>query len=184
MPDSDNKIILIVDDVPENIDVLRGILKHKYQIKVATDGKKALSIAQGKSKPDLILLDIMMSGMDGYEVCRQLKSKETTSEIPVIFVTAKGEARDESHGFDLGAVDYITKPVNPSLVLSRVNTHLSLYTKQKELQEIHKLTRDSIEYAALIQGALIPENKIFKQYFKDYFIIWHPKDVVGGDIYV
>ncbi|MFK5894016.1 MAG: two-component system response regulator [Pseudomonadota bacterium] len=127
--------LLIVDDVPENIDVLRGILKQDYKLKIATDGEKALKIAQGKSQPDLILLDIMMPGMDGYEVCSQLKANYSTTDIPVIFVTAKGEIKDESHGFDLGAVDYITKPVSPALVLRRVNTHLNLYDQKRLLDE-------------------------------------------------
>ncbi|MCU7834067.1 MAG: two-component system response regulator [gamma proteobacterium symbiont of Taylorina sp.] len=133
----DNKkaSILIVDDIPDNIDVLRGILKTDYKLKIATDGEKALKIAQGKSKPDLILLDIMMPGIDGYEVCKQLKANYSTADIPVIFVTAKGEVKDESRGFDLGAVDYITKPVSPALVSRRVNTHLNLYDQKRLLDE-------------------------------------------------
>ncbi len=125
--------ILIVDDIPENIDVLRGILKDKYKLKIAMDGQKALKIANNDPKPDIILLDIMMPGMDGYEVCRQLKENYQTAEFPVIFVTAKGEIDDESHGFDVGAVDYITKPVSAPLVLRRVQTHLNLYDKKRLL---------------------------------------------------
>ena len=130
--------LLIVDDIPENIDVLRGILKQDYKIKVASNGEKALKIAQSDSAPDLILLDIMMPGMDGYEVCRQLKANFSTANIPVIFVTAKGETADESLGFDIGAVDYITKPVSPPLVLRRVRTHLSLYDEKRLLDEMVK----------------------------------------------
>jgi len=125
--------LLIVDDMPENIDVLRGILKENYKLKIATDGQKALKIAQSEQKPDVILLDIMMPGMDGYEVCRQLKENYSTADIPVIFVTAKGEVEDESHGFDVGAVDYITKPVSAPLVLRRVQTHLNLYDNKRLL---------------------------------------------------
>jgi len=140
---SQKATILIVDDVPDNIDVLRGILKQEYKLKIATDGEKALKIASGKLKPDLILLDIMMPGMDGYEVCQQLKNNYATAGIPVIFVTAKGEVKDESYGFDVGAVDYITKPVSPSLVLRRVNTHLNLYDQKRLLDgQVKKQTQE------------------------------------------
>ena len=130
--------LLIVDDTPENIDVLRGILKQEYKIKVASNGEKALKIAQSESAPDLILLDIMMPVMDGYEVCKRLKENYATAKIPVIFVTAKGETADESLGFDIGAVDYITKPVSPPLVLRRVRTQLSLYDEKRLLDEMVK----------------------------------------------
>ena len=130
--------ILIVDDMPENIDVLRGILRDHYKLKIATDGPKALKIANSEHKPDVILLDIMMPGMDGYEVCKQLKENYSTVDIPVIFVTAKGEVKDESYGFDVGAVDYITKPVSAPLVLRRVQTHLNLYDKKRLLNNLVK----------------------------------------------
>ncbi len=127
--------ILIVDDAPENIDILDGILCNDYKIKVALNGEKALKIVTGKMMPDLILLDIMMPGIDGYEVCRRLKSRADTKKIPVIFVTAKGEVADESKGFEAGCVDYITKPVSPSLVKARVQTHLALYDQNRILEE-------------------------------------------------
>ena len=130
--------LLIVDDTPENIDVLRGILKQEYKIKVASNGEKALKIAQSESPPDLILLDIMMPDMDGYEVCKRLKANYATAKIPIIFVTAKGETADESMGFDIGAVDYITKPVSPPLVIRRVRTQLSLYNEKRLLDEMVK----------------------------------------------
>lgn len=138
--------ILIVDDMPENIDVLRGILKHHYDLKIATNGNKALQIARGgskqESKPDLILLDIMMPEIDGYEVCRQLKANYQTADIPVIFITAKGGVDDEAMGFDIGAVDYITKPVSQALVLRRVRTHLNLYDQKRLLDDqVKKQTR-------------------------------------------
>lgn len=138
MNDKNTATVLIVDDTPENIDILRGILKQDYKIRVASNGEKALKIAQSDLVPDLILLDIMMPDMDGYEVCRQLKSNYSTANIPVIFVTAKGETEDESLGFDIGAVDYITKPVSPPLVLRRVRTHLSLYNEKRLLNEMVK----------------------------------------------
>jgi putative two-component system response regulator len=127
--------ILVVDDAPENIDVLDGILKGDYKIKAALNGERALKIAGSHSPPDLILLDIMMPGMDGYEVCQKLKTNDATRKIPVIFVTAMGETEDESKGFKMGCVDYITKPVSPSLVRARVKTHLLLYDQNRVLEE-------------------------------------------------
>ena len=122
-PSSNDTLILIVDDTPENVDVLAGILREHYQIKVAVNGPKALSIAQSDPAPALILLDVMMPEMDGYEVCRQLQANERTRRIPVIFVTAKSEVEDEAQGFGLGAVDYIAKPVSAAIVLARVRTN-------------------------------------------------------------
>jgi putative two-component system response regulator len=129
MIDSDydeKQTILIVDDTPENISLITAMLKDIYKIKIATSGKKALQIAFSGEPPDLILLDIMMPEMDGYEVCSQLKGDSQTVNIPVIFLTAKSEVDDEIKGFGLGAVDFIIKPVSPPIVLARVRTHLRL----------------------------------------------------------
>lgn len=127
------QIILIVDDIPDNIEVLRWVLLNDYQVMAATNGVKALQRAQKSPKPDLILLDINMPGLDGYEVCRKLKSDPRTSKIPVIFLTTKGEADDEKLGLDLGAVDYIHKPIKPPIVTARVRTHLELYDQKRQL---------------------------------------------------
>jgi adenylate cyclase len=141
-PSADSSVILIVDDTPENVDVLAGILHDHYQIKVALNGPKALKIAQGDPAPALILLDVMMPEMDGYEVCRKLQADERTRRVPVIFVTAKSEDEDEAHGLDLGAVDYITKPVRPSIVLARVRTQLALKQSHQRLEDLSlKLAR-------------------------------------------
>lgn len=137
------QLILVVDDTPENIEVLVNILRDNYEIKAAVNGTRALKIAQTTPRPDMILLDIMMPGMDGYEVCRQLKADPLTSEIPVIFVTAKDETADEEKGFNVGAVDYITKPISPSIVQARVKTHLALYDNNRNLvSEVHDKTRE------------------------------------------
>ncbi|MEI6895179.1 MAG: HD domain-containing phosphohydrolase [Colwellia sp.] len=128
-------LLLIVDDIPANIDVLRAILKSNYKIKIATSGEKALSIVK-ESPPDLILLDIMMPDMDGFEVCRLLKKNINSTSIPIIFVTAKSEVANESKGFALGAVDYITKPINPAIVLARVRTHIALNNEKILLNEL------------------------------------------------
>jgi putative two-component system response regulator len=127
--------ILVVDDTPENIDVLSAVLRPEFQVKAALNGERALKIAGGDPRPDMVLLDIMMPGMDGYEVCRQLKANPATSQIPVIFITAKNQEQDEKKGLELGAVDYITKPVSPPLVLTRVHTHLALYDHNRALEE-------------------------------------------------
>ncbi len=118
--------ILVVDDTPDNLTLITGLLKDFYRVKVATDGKKALQVAFSGEPPDLILLDIMMPEMDGYEVCRQLKNDLESRDIPVIFLTAKMEVEDEVKGFELGAADYITKPISPPVLLARVRTHLRL----------------------------------------------------------
>ena len=137
--------ILICDDQPENIDVLRGILKSRYRIQVATEGRTALAIAFAPPHPDLILLDVTMPGMDGYEVCRRLKADIRTNKIPVIFVTALYSAEDESNGFAVGGVDYIIKPLSPAVVEARVRTHLQLYNQQRHLEElVHQRTSDHL----------------------------------------
>ncbi|MBO2558051.1 response regulator [Shewanella algae] len=134
--------VLVVDDTPENIDILVGILGDDYKLKVAIDGPRALALAQ-KSPPDLILLDVMMPGMNGYEVCKRLKQEPMTSHIPVIFVTALSEVADETQGFDLGAVDYITKPVSAPIVRARVRNHLALYDQKRLLeQQVRERTRE------------------------------------------
>ena len=101
------RLILIVDDTPTNVAVISGVLKDSFRTKVATNGEKALAIATAADKPDLILLDVMMPGMDGYEVCRRLKDIPATRDIPIIFLTAKTDEMDEEKGFDVGGVDYI-----------------------------------------------------------------------------
>jgi signal transduction histidine kinase len=134
--------VLIVDDGPENIRVLDVILRPHYEVKAALDGEKALAIARSADPPDIVLLDIAMPVMDGYEVCRVLKEDAGTAEIPVIFVTAKSGVEDERKGFDVGAVDYITKPLAPALVLARVKTHLKLQTQNIQLLDDYKQLRE------------------------------------------
>lgn len=118
--------ILIVDDEPVNIKILVELLRADYQILVANNGNKALEIALSGNRPDLILLDIMMPGIDGYEVCRLVKENPQTNDIPIIFLTAKSHVEDEQKGFNSGAVDYIAKPISPPIVRARVATHLQL----------------------------------------------------------
>ncbi len=134
MDNQSKMTILVVDDVPDNIDILDTILNGEYNIRAAISGDMALKIAASDNSPDLILLDIMMPEMNGYEICSHLKSNSRTKNIPVIFVTSKNEVIDEKRGFDLGAVDYITKPVSPPIVKARVKTHLALYDQNRELE--------------------------------------------------
>ncbi|MFH1138226.1 MAG: two-component system response regulator [Pseudomonadota bacterium] len=136
--------VLIVDDTPENIDVLGAILKPYYKRSVALSGEKSLRIANSNNAPDLILLDIMMPDMDGYEVCRRLKANEATRDIPVIFVTAKSEVEDETKGFEMGGVDYIVKPISPPIVLARVRTHLELTQARKFLKNQNEILEQKV----------------------------------------
>ncbi len=116
--------VLVVDDTVENIDILNCILGKDFKVKVALNGEKALKIVQ-KKPPDIILLDVMMPDMDGYEVCRLLKTDSATKEIPVVFVTAHQDEEERSKGLKLGAVDYLTKPVDPVIVMEKINTYLN-----------------------------------------------------------
>jgi magnesium transporter len=127
--------ILVVDDTPDNLILMSNLLKGDYQVKIAAGGEKALEIAVSGTPPDLVLLDIMMPGMDGYEVCQQLKDNPRTMNIPVIFLTARAEKEDERKGLELGAVDYITKPISPAIVMARVKNHLALKTMASRLRE-------------------------------------------------
>ncbi len=146
----DQSLVLVVDDTPENLELMSGLLLGTYRVKVASNGAKALRIAAAEPQPDLILLDIMMPEMDGYEVCRRLKADPLTADIPVVFLTAKTEQADEQQGFDLGAVDYITKPISPPIVLARVHAQLQLKASADFLRdkseylelEVRRRTRD------------------------------------------
>ena len=145
---SKNKpILLLVDDAPNNIILLNDILRDEFKIRAAPNGEKALFLAQQEPMPDLVLLDIMMPDMDGYEVCRRLKADPATAAIPIIFVTAMSEATDETKGLELGAVDFITKPVSPPVVLARIHTHL----KQREMQIELEQKNIALEQAAQLR---------------------------------
>lgn len=150
--------ILVVDDEPINIQALGNLLKEDYRIRIANNGEKALAIIQDDRQPlpDLILLDIQMRGIDGYEVCRHLKEDPKTNTIAIIFVTARDATSDEEYGLNLGAVDYIIKPFNPPIVRARVRTHMNLKRKT-----------DLLEQYALLDGLTgIPNRRHFDQAFE------------------
>jgi len=146
------RTVLVVDDTPENLSVMSGLLRDTYKVKIAPSGERALAIAMAHEKPDLILLDVMMPGLDGYEVLRRLKAEPATRDLPVIFLTSMSEAEDEKGGLDLGAVDYITKPANPAIVLARVRNQLQLKEARDLLKdqnaylerEVQRRTRDVV----------------------------------------
>jgi len=147
--EADKLIILVVDDTPANIDVLENVLGTDYRVKAALNGEKALELANVHPQPDMILLDIMMPGMDGYDVISRLQSNPATGHIPVIFVTAKAEVADEEKGLSLGAIDYITKPISPPIVRARVKTHLALYNQNRELERKVKQRTQQLEESKL-----------------------------------
>ncbi len=148
--------ILIVDDEPANLKLLQNILEHDYELSFATSGTVALSIAR-KLKPDMILLDVMMPEIDGFEVCSRLKAMEHTAKIPVIFVTALNSAEDEVHGFEAGGVDFIKKPISSHLVLTRVATHLALYNQRKECERAIKERTEELENSYLTAISMLAE---------------------------
>lgn len=141
--------MLVVDDEPNNIDLLRTILSPYYLVKVARGGVKAIEIAFSNPPPDLILLDILMPDMDGYEVCRRIKANPARCKIPIMFVTAMEEQEDEEFGLSLGAKDYITKPFSPSVILARVKTHLALYDQTRELERLVDLRTQELQESRL-----------------------------------
>ena len=161
--------VMVVDDTPDNLSLMNLLLKDHYTIRIANSGERALKLAATGNPPDLILLDIMMPGMDGYEVCRQLKADPKMRDIPVIFLTAKSDAEDEKKGLELGAIDYITKPISPAIVLARVKTHLSLKSSADFLRdkneyleaEVSKRTRevDAIQDVTILAMASLAETR-------------------------
>ncbi|PWC39401.1 two-component system response regulator [Azospirillum sp. TSO35-2] len=143
-PAGEKPRILVVDDEPINLKVMADLLRDSYGLIVAKDGPQALARLAGDPLPDLILLDVMMPGMDGVEVCRRLKDDPRTRDLPVIFITAMGQVHDETRGFEVGAVDYITKPISPPVVLARVRTHVALRDARRALADQNRLLEDRV----------------------------------------
>jgi putative two-component system response regulator len=148
--------ILIVDDTPENLSILGELLQRDYRVRAANSGPRALQIALSQPTPDLILLDVMMPEMDGFAVLEQLRANPVTRNIPVIFVTAMDGTHDEEHGLDCGAVDYITKPIRPTIVLARVRTQL-------ELKRARDILHDQNSYLEAEVARRMAENQLIQQ---------------------
>jgi putative two-component system response regulator len=142
---TDRPVVLVVDDAAESIDVARGVLGGEFQVKAAISGTKALDLI-GQNPPDLVLLDVMMPDMSGYEVCRRIKAEPRTAQIPVVFATTLSDADSEARGLELGAVDYVTKPYVPALLRSRIRTHIALFKHQVVLERlVEERTRELLE---------------------------------------
>jgi phosphoserine phosphatase RsbU/P len=176
------KTVLLVDDAPANIQIANSILKDIYKIRIATNGTKALELAQVTPLPDLILLDVMMPEMDGYEVCTQLKLNPATHDIPVIFLTGQTEVEDETKGFEVGAVDYIHKPFSPAVVKARVHTHLVLRGIREQLAQRLLTIQKELETARQIQLSILP-SEIPKIEGLDIAARYVPMTSVAGDFY-
>jgi sigma-B regulation protein RsbU (phosphoserine phosphatase) len=176
------KTVLLVDDAPANIQVVNSILKDIYKIRIATNGEKALELANATPHPDLILLDVMMPEMDGYEVCTRLKRDSQTRDIPVIFLTGQTETEDETRGFEVGAVDYIHKPFSPAVVMARVQTHLVLRGIREQLALQLQTIQKELETARQIQMSILP-TEIPKLEGLDIAARYIPMTSVAGDFY-
>lgn len=146
MNNIDRSVILVVDDTPQNLQLMSALLGEHYKVQVSISGEKALRLMESGPLPDLVLLDILMPGIDGYEVCRRMKADPRMREVPVIFVTAKSDAAEEQLGLDLGAADYVTKPISPSIVLARIRTHLLLKRAAELLQERDKTLEEEVRF--------------------------------------
>jgi serine phosphatase RsbU (regulator of sigma subunit) len=179
--------ILIVDDTPTNIQILNEVLQGDYAIFFATNGPDGIRIAQ-REEPDLILLDIMMPGMDGYEVCAKIKSDPQTRQIPLIFITAMSDEVDEAKGLECGAIDYITKPVSPPIVKARVKNHLEL---KRHRDAMEALTRDLGDKNRLLENERTLAHKVLDYILPQRFeltgfttaVMFRPSDQIGGDFF-
>jgi phosphoserine phosphatase RsbU/P len=176
------KTVLVVDDAPANIQVVNSILKDTYKVRIATSGVKALELVQVSPRPDLILLDVMMPGMDGYEVCSRLKTDPGTKDIPVIFLTGQTETSEETRGFEVGAVDYIHKPFSPAVVQARVQTHLVLRGIREQLALQLFAIQKELETARQIQHSILP-HEMPRIAGLDIAARYVPMTAVAGDFY-
>jgi CheY-like chemotaxis protein/serine/threonine protein phosphatase PrpC len=182
--------ILLVDDNPTNLKVLSANLSGlNYQLLTATTGERALVVAEN-ALPELILLDINLPGISGFEVCTQLKNNPKTAHIPIIFLSALDDTQSKVKGFEVGGVDYVTKPFQREEVIARVQTQLKISTLTKNLEAQNKVLEtinqeltDSITYASRIQKALMPNHDVIQSYFPESFIFFQPRNIVSGDFY-
>ena len=181
-PPDEKQTVLVVDDAPSNIQIVNAILRDQYKVRIATSGAKALELVKVAPPPNLILLDVMMPDMNGYEVCMFLKMDRATRDIPVIFLTAQTETDDETRGFEVGAVDYIHKPFSPAVVRARVQTHLALQSTREQLALQLQAIRWEMETARQIQFSILP-NEVPKIEGLDIAARYVPMSAVAGDFY-
>lgn len=181
--------ILLVDDSAVNLEILSEAL-NRYQTVTATNGDAAMEIAFSRNKPDLILLDVIMPGLNGYDVCKILKSNELSKDIPIIFITGQTDPDSILKGFEAGAIDYITKPFNILELKARVKTQLSIKMARDQNQRlmnkintVNKKLTDSIEYAQKIQNASMPKKEFLDKLLPEHFVLLKPRDIVSGDFY-
>ena len=176
------EILLVADDDPENVQLLYYTLQDQFTIRVASDGLKALELAKAEPSPDLVLLDVIMPHMDGYEVCRQLKADPKTRDIPVIFLTGKAEVTDETRGFEAGAVDYIHKPFSTPIVKARVQTHLMLRDARETVARQLTSINSELEMAREVQQSIIPQE-VPKLRGLEIAARYLPMSTLAGDFY-
>jgi phosphoserine phosphatase RsbU/P len=176
------KTVLLVDDAPANIKIVKSILKDLYEIRATTSGRKALELAKETPPPDLILMDVLMPEMDGYEVCTQLKLGLETRDIPVIFLTGQTHVDEETRGFEVGAVDYIHKPFSPAVVKARVQTHLALRAIRELFAQQLLTIQKELETARQIQLSILP-SEIPQIQGLDIAARYVPMTSVAGDFY-
>ncbi len=179
---SDKCTVLIVDDQPANIHVLAKLIRNDYHILAATNGPKALEMAFGDNAPDLILLDIMMPEMDGYEVCRHLRANPKTVDTPVIFVTGKTSMDDEAYGLELGAVDYISKPYQAPIIRARVRNQIELLQARRTAQNAHKKLSLELEAMNQLQRLILPTRE-FRSHSLSAQGIYIPSGLASGDYF-
>ena len=175
-------LLLLVDDDPENIEIVNSILGEEYEIRVAKNGVKALELANMDPRPGLILLDVVMPHMDGYEVCKHLKADPKTRVIPVIFLTGKTDVADETHGFEVGAVDYIHKPFSPPIVTARVRTQLMLRDAHETVARQLATMNSELEMARQVQSSILP-REIPELSGLEIVARYLPMRSVAGDFY-
>lgn len=188
---SDSKsLILLVDDSRLSIEILKDILLKHYRLLIAENGLEALKLACGDPRPDLILMDVVMPGIDGFETCRRLKTMPECCDIPVIFLTSQTTGENIIQGFDAGAVDYIPKPFNIPELLVRVRNHLTLKFARdqnerlmEKVETINSKLTAGIRYARKIQSASLPDAALMKSLLPPHFVFLQPKEIVSGDFY-
>lgn len=183
IPGKQEPVILVTDDEVTILEMLKAIFTREgYAVVVTNDSRETHKLAR-EYKPDIILLDIMLPFLNGFDVCKELKKDPVTNEIPVIFLTVKSDKEDIVKGIEAGAVDYITKPFSVTELIARVKTHIELKRSKDQLRKMNEDILTSIRYARKIQNSILPDYHLLENFFSEYFVLWKPRDIVGGDFY-